>query len=84
AGPIALPLFFAVSLGVLALYSFWRPRRVMDLVTEPPGHFTPMLRTSPTVMELMPDAPEGVAQEPANEEELDDMAISEPEQRTGS
>lgn len=84
AGPIALPLFFAVSLGVLALYSFWRPRRVMDLVTEPPGHFTPMLRTSPTVMELMPDAPEGVAQEPANEEELDDMAIPEPEQRTGS
>lgn len=57
-GAIALPLFFAVTLGILAIYSFWRPRRVVDLVTEPHGHFTPMLRTSHTVLELMPDTPE--------------------------
>lgn len=91
AGPIALPSFFAVTLGLLALYSFWRPRRVMDLVTEPHGHFTPMLRTSPTVMELMPDAPETApATEPVVDETLDDMPPAEPtpdaepEPRSGS
>jgi len=70
-GHIALPLFFAVSLGILAIYSFWRPRRVVDLVTEPHGHFTPMLRTSHTVLELMPDTPEvEVDAAPANEAEM--------------
>jgi len=88
-GPVALPLFYAVSLGVLAFYAFYRPRKVMDLITEPHGRFTPILRTSPTVMELMPDAPEGLAtKEPANEDELDDIPAAkpqqEPEQRTGS
>ncbi|AHY43443.1 MFS transporter [Stutzerimonas decontaminans] len=72
-GHIALPLFFAVSLGVLAIYSFWRPRRVVDLVTEPHGHFTPMLRTSHTVLELMPDTPEvEAAPASANEAEMVD------------
>ncbi|MCW8157573.1 MFS transporter [Stutzerimonas stutzeri] len=72
-GHIALPLFFAVSLGVLAIYSFWRPRRVVDLMTEPHGHFTPMLRTSHTVLELMPDTPEvEAAPAPANEAEMVD------------
>ncbi|EIK52546.1 major facilitator family transporter [Stutzerimonas stutzeri TS44] len=86
AGPVALPLFYMVSLGVLAFYAFYRPRKVIDLVTEPHGHFTPMLRTSPTVMELMPDAPESVPAEPLNEEPLDDLPPEEPpvEQRTGS
>lgn len=72
-GHIALPLFFAVSLGILAIYSFWRPRRVVDLVTEPHGHFTPMLRTSHTVLELMSDTPEVEATAaPANEAEMVD------------
>ncbi|WP_226687807.1 MFS transporter [Stutzerimonas stutzeri] len=72
-GHIALPLFFAVSLGILAIYSFWRPRRVVDLVTEPHGHFTPMLRTSHTVLELMPDTPEVEATAaPPNEAEMVD------------
>ncbi|WP_120993275.1 MFS transporter [Stutzerimonas urumqiensis] len=57
-GPKALPLFFAVSLGLLALYAWYRSRRVSDLISEPHGHFTPMLRTSHTVLELMPDTPE--------------------------
>lgn len=86
AGPVALPLFYAVSLGVLAFYAFYRPRRVIDLVTEPHGHFTPVLRTSPTVMELMPDAPEAAPPEPANEEDLDDLPPEEPfeQKRTGT
>lgn len=88
-GHIALPLFFAVSLGVLAIYSFWRPRRVVDLVTEPHGHFTPMLRTSHTVLELMPDTPEVEADAaPANEAEMVDehpVAQDEPmPPRTGT
>jgi len=58
-GPKALPVFFAVTLAFLAIYSWFRARRVFDLVTEPHGHFTPMLRTSHTVLELMPDTPEG-------------------------
>lgn len=57
-GPRGLPFFFAASLAALALYSFYRSRKVHDLLSEPHGHFTPMLRTSPTVMELMPDVPE--------------------------
>jgi len=88
-GHIALPLFFAVSLGILAIYSFWRPRRVVDLVTEPHGHFTPMLRTSHTVLELMPDTPEVEADAaPANEAEMVDehpVAQDEPmPPRTGT
>lgn len=88
-GAIALPLFFAVTLGVLAIYSFWRTRRVVDLVTEPHGHFTPMLRTSHTVLELMPDTPEvEAAPAPANEAEMVDehpVAQEEPiPPRTGT
>jgi len=88
-GHIALPLFFAVSLGILAIYSFWRPRRVVDLVTEPHGHFTPMLRTSHTVLELMPDTPEVEADAaPDNEAEMVDehpVAQDEPmPPRTGT
>lgn len=40
--------------GRLHLY---RLRHVSDLVSGDAAHFTPMLRTSPTVLELMPDAP---------------------------
>ncbi|MGE4406499.1 MFS transporter [Pseudomonas sp.] len=69
-GAVALPLFFAVTLCLLALYSYWRPKRVVDLVTEPHGHFTPMLRTSHTVLELMPDTPE-TAPEQAQTAEAD-------------
>ncbi|MCQ4298242.1 MFS transporter [Pseudomonas stutzeri] len=88
-GAIALPLFFAVTLGILAIYSFWRPRRVVDLVTEPHGHFTPMLRTSHTVLELMPDTPEvEPAPAPAHEAEMVDehpVAQDEPvPPRTGT
>jgi MFS family permease len=56
-GAQALPLYFAAVLGLLAAYTFYRLRHVSDLVSEPHGHFMPMLRTSPTLLELMPDAP---------------------------
>ena len=56
-GASALPLYFASTLGLLAAYTFYRLRHVSDLVSGDAAHFVPMLRTSPTVLELMPDAP---------------------------
>jgi len=56
-GAQALPLYFAATLGLLAAYTLYRLRHVSDLVSAPAGHFMPMLRTSHTVLELMPDAP---------------------------
>ncbi|MBS7660859.1 MFS transporter [Pseudomonas lalucatii] len=56
-GAQALPLYFAAVLAVLAGYTWYRLRHVSDLVSGAQAHFVPMLRTSPTVLELMPDAP---------------------------
>jgi MFS family permease len=56
-GAQALPLHFAVSLSLLAAYTLYRLRHVSDLINEPHGHFMPMLRTSHTVLELIPEAP---------------------------
>lgn len=56
-GASALPLYFACTLGLLAAYTLYRLRHVSDLVSGDAAHFVPMLRTSPTVLELMPDAP---------------------------
>ncbi|MGX5219736.1 MULTISPECIES: MFS transporter [Pseudomonas] len=56
-GAHALPLYFAVVLGLLAAYALYRLRHVTDLVSGDQAHFVPMLRTSHTVLELMPDTP---------------------------
>ncbi len=56
-GAAALPLYFAATLGLLAAYTSYRLRHVSDLVAGEQAHFVPMLRTSHTVLELMPDAP---------------------------
>lgn len=68
-GAQALPLYFAATLGALAAYTFYRLRHVTDLVSEPHAHFMPMLRTSHTVLELMPDAPpsDDISEEPLTE-----------------
>ncbi len=91
-GPRALPVFFAASLAILALFTLFRARRVVDLLTEPHGHFTPMLRTSPTVLELMPDSPDTPESEaqraamPSDDEPADHDVEAEdiPEPRTGT
>lgn len=91
-GPRALPVFFAVSLAALALFTLFRARRVVDLLTEPHGQFTPMLRTTPTVMELMPDSPDTPESEaqraamPSDDQptEHDVEAEDIPEPRTGT
>jgi MFS family permease len=56
-GPQALPLHFAVTLSLLAAYTLYRLQHVSDLVTEPHGHFIPMLRTSQAVLELISESP---------------------------
>jgi MFS family permease len=68
-GAQALPLFFAAVLALLAAYTIYRLRHVSDLVSGEHAHFVPMLRTSHTVLELMPDAPAADA-EPQAEEPL--------------
>ncbi len=75
-GPRGLPLYCALVLGLLALYIAHRLRRVSDILSEPHAHFTPMLRTSHTVLELMPEA------EPVAEPDADVAAEAAPEPRT--
>jgi MFS family permease len=52
-GPSALPMYFAVMLLVLAGYLFLRLRFRRDRTFEAP--FRPMLRTTPSALELMPE-----------------------------
>ena len=62
-GPAALPLHFALMLAPLALFAWWHARHGKDIIVEEAAHFMPMMRTSPTVLEMMTpaDAPEAVA-----------------------
>jgi len=56
-GPAALPLFFAVTLGALALVAggrrLFKARRLLSA-----ARFHPMLRTTPTALELLPEIPD--------------------------
>ncbi|MBW3551153.1 MAG: MFS transporter [Proteobacteria bacterium] len=58
AGPQALPAFFAITLALLALVTGGR-RLSYHREREHPAHFHPMLRTTPSALELLPetDAP---------------------------
>lgn len=66
-GPGALPLHFFLAFAPLAVFGLWQARRRADEIVEEPAHCVPMLRTSPTVLELMnpdgddPAAPQGFA-----------------------
>jgi MFS family permease len=51
----ALPLFYAIALGTLALFSL---KQMASPVQEEPGEpapFVPMLRTTPNALEMLPD-----------------------------
>lgn len=71
-GTATLPLFFAACFAALALYNLHRLRHVSDLVSDPPAHFVPMLRTSPAVLELVPEIPAS--------ESAEAMVAAEPEE----
>jgi len=53
-GPSALPVFFAAVLGALTLYLAWRLFGHRRLRAHP-SPFHPMLRTTPGVLELLPE-----------------------------
>ena len=56
-GPAALPLHFVLMLAPLAVFALWHARRAKDEIVEEAAHFMPMMRTSPTVLEMMtPDS----------------------------
>ncbi|MCB1957056.1 MAG: MFS transporter [Rhodocyclaceae bacterium] len=57
-GPAALGMHFATAQLLLAAIAFTSVRRHVEEISEP-AHFVPMVRTSPTVLEIMPtpDAP---------------------------
>jgi len=57
-GPAALPLYFTCMLAPLAAYALMQARRTTDVIVEEPAHFMPMVRTSPTVLEMMTPAEE--------------------------
>lgn len=52
-GAAALPLFYAVSLSLLLIYALLRSRRVIDLLSHPLARFTPVIRTSPVVLDML-------------------------------
>ena len=68
-GPLALPLHFILSFAPLAAFAFWQTRARADVIVDDPAHCVPMMRTSPTVLEMMtpdeepPLAPPGPARE---------------------
>lgn len=57
-GPQALPAFFAATLGVLAVVAAGR-RLLFRRAREHPAHFHPMLRTTPSALELLPETDAG-------------------------
>lgn len=71
-GAIALPLYFALMQGLLALFTLTQTRRRSDEVTAPAA-FMPMLRTSPTVLAMMPEQTDAAAATPAATNEGKEM-----------
>ncbi len=55
-GTHALPLYYAITLALLVATLILGIRRAQAPDPQP-GRFAPMLRTSPTALEMMPDAP---------------------------
>ena len=53
-GPQALPAFFALMFGLLAIVATGR-RLLVRRDREHPAHFHPMLRTTPSALELLPE-----------------------------
>lgn len=63
-GAASLPAYFAVMLFMLLMVLLFSIRQTPDEDIDSPGHFSPMLRTTPQGLEMMEDVP--------NQEDLDD------------
>ena len=76
-GAIALPLHLGLAFLPLALFALVLSRRSVDEIVDEPAQFTPMMRTSPTVLEMV--SPE----EPAvQDDDADAAADADPEALT--
>lgn len=57
-GAAALPLHFSLAFGLLAAFTLLKARGSVDEIVDEAAHFTPMLRTSPTALDMVtPDEP---------------------------
>ena len=55
-GANALPVYFAAMQGGLVLLAVWKMhQRTVEEPTGEPAHFVPMVRTTPTALEMHPD-----------------------------
>ena len=52
-GAAALPLYYAATLSLLLVYALLRSRKVIDLLSHPLARFTPVMRTSPVVLDML-------------------------------
>ncbi|MFN3988081.1 MAG: MFS transporter [Rhodocyclaceae bacterium] len=52
-GALAFPLYLAAMLTPAALFALYQSRHGRDEIVEEAAHFVPMLRTSPTALEMM-------------------------------
>lgn len=73
--PGALFAYAAVVFGAMALFVGWR-RRVREGITEHDASFLPMLRTTPTALELMPAAREGVTEPDVTQPDISEPGVS--------
>lgn len=74
-GAIALPLHLGLAFVPLAIFAIILSRRTTDEIVDEPAQFTPMMRTSPEVLEMVtPDENAGSAQDPeAVEDKVEDQ-----------
>lgn len=63
-GTVALPLHLGLSFVPLAIFAIVLSRRTTDEIVNEPAQFTPMMRTSPEVLDMVtPDAPGASSEE---------------------
>ena len=73
AGPQALPVYFIVMQLALGIFTLLHLRRKQDDPAEHPAHFVPMVRTTPTALEMLPD--EELEKPEGNEEGVEQSAV---------
>ena len=79
-GAIALPLHLGLAFLPLALFALVLSRRSADEIVDEPAQFTPMMRTSPTVLEMVsPDEPAVQDEDADAAEDADPEAFTEPD-----
>ena len=79
-GAIALPLHLGLAFLPLALFALVLSRRSADEIVDEPAQFTPMMRTSPTVLEMVsPDEPAVQDEDADAAEDADPEGFTEPD-----